>query len=87
MARAHRRAKHREVQHAEFLFGQVTAMVANTGFRNLFEELVNARDFMPSQHKGEAAQPVKPRRRSRKAIAEDVRRVMNQLFKPRQAEG
>lgn len=48
MARAHRRAKHRAIEHTEFLFGQLTAAVYNTGFRYAVEWKV-PRDYMPSQ--------------------------------------
>jgi hypothetical protein len=75
MARAHRRAKHREVQHAEFLFGQLTAMVANTGFRG-WKEVRTTDEFMPSHHRGEAA---KPKRINRKAIADRMRCMLTAL--------
>lgn len=48
MVRAHHRAKHRAAEHAEFLFGQLTAMVANTGFRG-WQEARTADEFMPSR--------------------------------------
>jgi hypothetical protein len=48
LARAHRRAKRRMVEHTEYLFGQLTAMVANTGFRG-WNEARTADEFMPSR--------------------------------------
>jgi hypothetical protein len=83
MARAHRRARRREVQHIEFLFGQLTAMVANTGFRG-WKEVRTTDEFMPSRHKGKVA---KPKRINRQAVAKKLRENMAWLMAQQNKQG
>jgi hypothetical protein len=66
-----------EREHQEFLFGQLTSWVANTGFRST-KRPTKPRDFMPSMYGPEdKLQKVKLKRRKRKDIAFEARTVMN----------
>jgi len=59
----------------EVLAGQLIAMVANTGFRS-FEDPRKASEFMPSEWRKveiETPTPTVRKRRTRKAIADEVR--------------
>ena len=71
LARVHRDMRRHEIEHQEFLFAQLTAMVANTGFRG-WKEVRTAEEFMPSRWK----RPRRPKRLNRKAIADRIRRGM-----------
>jgi hypothetical protein len=74
LVRRHREERKRMTEHQEFLFAQLTAMVANTSFRG-FKELRRPDEFMPSQRRA-----VKPKRRRRAVIAEEARAVMRHFM-------
>lgn len=75
LARAHQRRLRREVEHREFMFAQVTAMVANTGFRG-WEKPRQPLEFMPSR----VLEAKRAPRINRQAVARDLRGVMAQLM-------
>jgi hypothetical protein len=83
LARRHRAKRQREVEHAEFLFGQLTAMVGNTGIRG-WKDVRTTDEFMPSRHMGK---PAKPRRINRKAVADLLRSNMQFLMARQQQQG
>lgn len=77
--------RHRSrVESTEFLFGQLTSWIANTGFRTA-EKPTSALDFMPSQWakkaKAKAAAPKRIRmtKKRRQAIFEGLRATLGQV--------
>ena len=62
-------------EHQELLFAQLTSWVAYTGFKST-KERIPERQFMPSQWGSAAPKRRKKRRRSRAAIADEIRATM-----------
>lgn len=75
--------RHRyQVEHKEFLFGQLTSWVASTGFKSP-KEPTTARDFMPSMFgRLEKVKPeaVKLKRRKRSSVAFELRTTMGHFM-------
>jgi hypothetical protein len=66
-----------QVEHEEFLFGQLTSWVASTGFKSP-KDPTTAKDFMPSMfgRDDKPAQVIKLKRRKRSTIAMEARATM-----------
>lgn len=76
-------ARHKyDREHQEFMFGQLTSWVANTGFRST-KEPTKPSDFMPCMY-SRKVKTVRKKRRSRQAIAGDIRAVMGLFMKKKE---
>jgi hypothetical protein len=78
LVQRHRETEERAERKQEFMFAQLTAMVANSGFLR-WDKAPTPPDFMPSEWDKQQKQPRK-RRRSRKVIAAEMEATLNKVF-------